>query len=331
MKSSAPTAQRPQSEGPSDKATQVREMFSAIARRYDLLNRVLSLGLDGRWRAEATREAFKGQPNRPLRVLDVATGTADLAIALKRARPEAEVVGVDFAEPMLEIGRHKVKQRGLELRLEQGDGLGLSYEAERFDVLTIAYGLRNFADVDGGIREFYRVLRPGGRLVVLEFPPPPKGVFGRLFRLYFLQVLPRLGGWLSGRRSAYSYLPASVLQFPAPPQLAARMREAGFENVRFRLQTFGVSALHSATKPTATKPTVTKPTVTKPGASKPGTINLEPLSAETVNPNPVHPEPLHSSTEHGAQKKAVTSLHAASSTSHLHLPQGSDLDSPPKI
>jgi len=223
-------------------------MFGAIARRYDLLNRVLSVGLDGRWRAEAARVALAGGARR---VLDVATGTADLAIALKRRRPEAEVVGVDFAEPMLEIGRRKAARRGVAVRLERGDGLNLPYEDGQFDAVTIAYGLRNFADLERGLREFYRVLRPGGRLVILEFPPPPRGPFGQLFRLYFLRVLPLVGGLLSGRRSAYAYLPDSVLKFPHPPRLAALMEEAGFCGVRFKLQTFGVSALHVGEKPGA--------------------------------------------------------------------------------
>ncbi|WP_373466583.1 ubiquinone/menaquinone biosynthesis methyltransferase [Truepera radiovictrix] len=225
-------------------------MFGAIARRYDLLNGLLSAGFDRRWRAQATRAAFRGLPQGvPLRVLDVATGTADLALALKRARPQAEVVGVDFAEPMLAIGRRKARARGLSVRLELGDGLALPYGDAQFDVVTIAYGLRNFADIDRGLREFLRVLRPGGRLVVLEFPPPPKGLFGRAFRFYFLRVLPRLGGLVSGRGSAYRYLPASVLAFPDPQALAARIAAAGFVGVRFRLQTLGVSALHTAFKP----------------------------------------------------------------------------------
>ena len=221
-------------------------MFSGIARRYDLLNHLLSFGLDGRWRAEATRGALAGGANR---VLDVATGTADLAIALKRYAPNAEVVGVDFAEPMLEIGRQKAARAGLTVRLEQGDGMALAFPDASFDAVTIAYGLRNFADVEKGLAEFYRVLRPGGKLVVLEFPPPPKGIFGSLFRFYFLQVLPRVGGWLSGRRSAYAYLPASVLAFPAPDALAKMLERAGFGDVHYRVQTLGVSALHTGTKP----------------------------------------------------------------------------------
>ncbi len=221
-------------------------MFSHIARRYDLLNRVLSLGLDRRWRAEATRAAFGGGAGR---VLDVATGTADLALALKRSKPSAEIIGVDFAEPMLEIGRQKAARAGLRVRLLQGDGLALAFPDASFDAVTVAYGLRNFADVAVGLREFYRVLRPGGRVVVLEFPPPPGGLFGKLFRFYFLQVLPRVAGLISGQRAAYDYLPASVLSFPPPAALAQIMEQAGFRDVHYKLQSFGVSALHVGVKP----------------------------------------------------------------------------------
>ena len=236
-----------------EKAHQVREMFGAIARRYDLLNRLLSLGIDRAWRREATARALekvrleKVQGDAP-RILDVATGTADLALALKKAAPRAEVIGVDFVSAMLELGRAKAAKQGVDVRLEQGDGLALDFPDNSFDALTIAYGLRNFADYEEGLSEFYRVLKPGGRLVVLEFPPPPKGPFGQLFRVYFLKVVPILGGLLSGRRSAYTYLPDSVLKFPKPAELAAMMEGAGFRNVRYTLQTFGVSALHVGDK-----------------------------------------------------------------------------------
>ena len=220
-------------------------MFGAIAPRYDLLNRLLSFGIDGLWRKQAVRAALE---NAPRQLLDVATGTADLAIALKKAAPDAEVAGVDFAEPMLELGRTKVATQGLELPLLQGDGQNLPFADASFDTVTIAYGLRNFSDRERGLAEFQRVLRPGGRLVVLEFPPPPGGLFGRLFRLYFLGLCPYIAGAISGRRDAYEYLGQSVLEFPPPERLAVMMRQAGFSEVSYKLQTFGVSALHVGVK-----------------------------------------------------------------------------------
>jgi demethylmenaquinone methyltransferase/2-methoxy-6-polyprenyl-1,4-benzoquinol methylase len=159
------------------------------------------------------------------------------------------VVGVDFAEPMLAIGRRKAARAGIDVSLEEGDGTALGFPAAAFDVVSIAYGLRNFDDVDRGLREFHRVLRPGGKLIVLEFPPPPTGPLGRAFRFYFQRVLPVVGGLVSGDRSAYAYLPRSVLAFPTPDRLAARIQAAGFTSVRYKLQTFGISALHVARKP----------------------------------------------------------------------------------
>lgn len=229
-----------------DKAQQVRAMFSSIAPRYDLLNTLLSLGIDRLWRYEAARVAFEGGA---MRVLDVATGTADLALCLKRYRLEAQVIGVDFAEPMLQLGRVKAARRGLAVELLQGDGLNLPFGDNSFDAVTIAYGLRNFADYRRGLAEFYRVLRPGGRVVIVEFPPPPTGLAGRLFRLYFLRLLPAIGGLISGNPQAYRYLPESVLNFPTPERLAAMLQEAGFVKIRYRLQLFGVSAIHVGEKP----------------------------------------------------------------------------------
>ena len=219
-------------------------MFTGIATRYDLLNRVLSFGIDKRWRQEATRVAYEKNATR---VLDVATGTADLALNLKRYKPAATVTGVDFVEAMLVIGREKAKKQQQDITLLQGDGLNLPFEDSSFDTVTIAYGLRNFADYLGGLKEFYRVLKPGGRLVVLEFPPPPEGVIGQVFRFYFLHVLPWIGGLFS-KREAYSYLPDSVLKFPKPDDLALLMQQAGFVQVRYKLQTFGISALHVGEK-----------------------------------------------------------------------------------
>jgi demethylmenaquinone methyltransferase / 2-methoxy-6-polyprenyl-1,4-benzoquinol methylase len=226
-------------------AEAVQQMFSDIAFRYDFLNRLLSFGIDRLWRREAVRIVLEA---RPQRILDVATGTADLAISLKQALPNSEVIGVDFAEPMLEYGRRKVAKLNLTLPLLQDDGLNLKYPDNSFDALTIAYGIRNFTDRQRGLEEFYRVLKPGGRLVVLEFPPPPKNLFGRLFRFYFLGVSPYIAGLFSGRRDAYVYLGKSVLNFPSPMVLASMMQGAGFVRIRYKLQTLGVSALHVAEK-----------------------------------------------------------------------------------
>ena len=237
MSSHPPAAPHP------DKGRSVQAMFDAIAARYDLLNMVLSLGVDRSWRRRALRAALAKDPAR---ILDVATGTADVALALAEARPNVEVVGVDFSEAMLEVGRSKSARRGIPVRLEQGDGMKLGYPDGSFDVITIAFGLRNFADVMAGLKEFRRVLAPGGRLVVLEFPPPPKGLFGSVFRWYFTRVVPWIGRLVSGHGAAYAYLPASTFAFPEPAVLAERMKEAGFDDVVWTPLTFGVAALHVA-------------------------------------------------------------------------------------
>lgn len=232
------------------KEERVREMFSEIAPTYDLLNRLLSFGVDQRWRAQAAREVLQPfERTANPKVLDVACGTGDLSFALKRSRPEAAITGGDFAEPMLELARVKAEKRGMDIMFVQADGTNLPFDDAQFDAVTIAYGLRNFADPDAGLREFRRVLKPGGRLAVLEFPPPPKGLLGSPFRFYFRQLLPQLGGLISGKKSAYSYLPESVFAFFEPQQLDERLRAAGFGSVTHKLQTFGVSALHLADVP----------------------------------------------------------------------------------
>lgn len=227
------------------KARSVHGMFSSIAGRYDLLNLLLSFGVDRNWRREAARAGFSSGARQ---ALDVATGTGDLAFALKRQQPEAEVTGLDFVAEMLVQARAKEQARQAGISFVQGDALALPFPAESFDLVTIAYGLRNLADVGRGLAEFERVLRPGGRLVILEFPPPPPGLFGRLYRFYFGRVVPVIGGLVSGSRSAYTYLPDSVSTFLSPQVLADQLTDVGFTSVRFRLQSFGISAIHIADK-----------------------------------------------------------------------------------
>ena len=228
-----------------DKGRDVQAMFASIAPRYDLLNRVLSLGVDRGWRREAAQEALALDPER---ILDVATGTADFALELKRRSPQTTVTGSDFVPQMLDIGRVKATAQRLDIRLEEGDALNLPYPDASFDTVTCAFGFRNFADYARGLAEFWRVLRPGGRCVILEFPPPAPGLFGSVFRFYFQHVLPRIGGLISGHHTAYRYLPKSVANFPGEPELAARITAAGFSDVRWESLSFGIAAIHVGTK-----------------------------------------------------------------------------------
>lgn len=244
MRGVTPLPKKPQVGDKQDKGEDVQAMFASIAPTYDLLNRTLSMGVDQAWRREAIRLALE---NKPGRILDIATGTADFAIGLKQAAPGAEVIGSDFVPEMLEIGRKKVAARGLEIRLEQGDALKLPYPDRSFDTVTCSFGFRNFADYAQGLAEMWRVLKPGGRAVILEFPPPGRGLFGQLFRFYFQQVLPRIGGLVSGNREAYTYLPESTLAFPEPERLAQLMRATGFRT-RYKLLTFGIAAIHVGEK-----------------------------------------------------------------------------------
>ena len=225
-----------------EKAAQVRRMFSSIAPRYDLLNHLLSLNIDRRWRRRAVDELdWERQPAGMY--LDNCAGTLDLAVELAR-RPafQGRVVGSDFAFPMLVGGAHK--REGLPIVAICADALQLPYPAESFDGATVGFGVRNLADLDRGFQEMARVLRPGARLIVLEFTTPVWQPFRALYFFYFLRILPFVGRLISKHRSAYDYLPASVLRFPEPPELAARMENAGFEHVRWARLSGGIVAIH---------------------------------------------------------------------------------------
>lgn len=226
----------------------IRRMFAGIAPRYDLLNRLLSAGRDRYWRREAVAQAQL--PPGGL-ALDVCTGTADIAIELARQFPSARsIIGVDFCLPMLRLGDDKVSRSGLAHRviLQAASAEALPFSADTFDAAIVAFGIRNLADRRRGLAELNRVLRPGGRGIVLEFATPQQPMFGQLYRLYFHRVLPWLGGMISGDQGAYSYLPASVSTFPSPRELARLMEEVGFQEVRFRAMTCGIVALHVGRK-----------------------------------------------------------------------------------
>ena len=222
-------------------------MFAGIARRYDLLNHLLSANIDRRWRrlvAERLRDALTAGT----RTLDVACGTGDLSLTLAEAG-QTRVTGVDFCRPMLEIARQKAASLEREIPFVEGDALKLPFAAESFDVASIAFGLRNLASVEGGLRELFRVLRPGGRVAILEFSHPVVPGFRALFQFYFTTLLPRIGGVVSGSRGAYEYLPDSVSRFPDQKRLAALMREVGFDEVEYQNLTGGIAALHLGTRP----------------------------------------------------------------------------------
>ncbi len=230
-----------------EKSAAVRRMFGAIAPRYDLLNHLLSLNIDRLWRRRAVALLLRGRA--PVgRFLDVCAGTFDFALALARRRGfRGLVVGSDFALTMLERGLPKI--RGTPVRPACADALALPFPDAAFDGATVGFGVRNLADLPAGLRELLRVLRPGGRLVILEFTTPGWQPFRGLYFFYFKRILPLVGRLVSGHGSAYTYLPASVLEFPEPPQLAALMEAAGFRDVSWRRWTGGIVAAHVAERP----------------------------------------------------------------------------------
>ena len=222
-------------------------MFDAIARRYDLLNHVLSVGLDVRWRARAIREA---NLREDARVLDLCTGTGDFAIAALQAAPQARIVGVDFAGAMLRVGLGKLRGRSLErqITLIRGDATAIPVQNGWADAATIGFGIRNVAQPEAALAELARVIKPGGRLVILEFGEPIIPGIRTLYNWYFRFVLPQLGRLVSKHQSAYSYLPASVGTFPAPPIFAATISSHGFKDVRPVPLSLGIVYLYIATR-----------------------------------------------------------------------------------
>jgi demethylmenaquinone methyltransferase / 2-methoxy-6-polyprenyl-1,4-benzoquinol methylase len=227
---------------PEEKAAHVRRMFSSIAPRYDLLNHLLSLNIDRLWRRRAVdRLDWERAPEGVF--LDNCAGTLDLAVELaRRTGFRGSVMGGDFALPMLKQGSHKVER--LPVSPLCADALALPFADASFEGATVGFGVRNLTDLEAGLREMARVLRPGARLVILDFTTPRWQPFRAFYFLYFRRVLPLIGRLISKHGSAYSYLPESVLQFPEPPELAGMMKRAGFRDVRWQALTGGIAALH---------------------------------------------------------------------------------------
>jgi len=239
-------------EGASDRnsaARAVREMFTSIAPRYDLLNHVLSFNVDRVWWRRTAR-TFRHILVRPdARVLDLCCGTGDMAFALQRlaGKSSAQIVGADFSHAMLRRAALKSADRTASPGWIEADALNLPFPSAHFDLVTSAFGFRNLADYDAGLREITRVLRPGGECGILDFGEP-KGIMGALYRIYFKQVLPRVGTVISGVRGPYAYLPASVERFPSPGEMLTRMKTAGFSEANWTPYTFGIAGLYRGKK-----------------------------------------------------------------------------------
>ena len=226
-------------------ATRVREMFSTIAGRYDFLNHVLSGNVDKRWRRIVATRVRDRLPSSSACVLDVACGTGDLSLTLFEITG-AGVVGTDFCRPMLDIAAGKTSGR---IRFIEGDALDLPFRDGTFEAVTIAFGLRNLSNVESGLAELSRVLKPGGWVAVLEFSRPANAILRPLFNLYFRKLLPWMGGLVSGSLSAYTYLPASVQKFPDQSQLSLLMEQVGFVQVGYENLTGGIAALYMGKRP----------------------------------------------------------------------------------
>jgi demethylmenaquinone methyltransferase / 2-methoxy-6-polyprenyl-1,4-benzoquinol methylase len=228
------------------KKEQVRDMFNRIARHYDFLNHFLSLGIDKTWRRQAI-DMLKRE--KPATILDVATGTADLAIEALRLAPE-KIIGVDISEEMLILGQQKIRSLSAEqiIELRKGDSELLPFEDDIFDAVTVAFGVRNFEDLDKGLREMLRVLKSNGTLVALEFSQPKGFPFTQLFHFYFHNLLPLIGRFFSKDRRAYAYLPQSVEAFPSGEEFMKKLENAGFALIRCIPLTFGVCSLYVGKK-----------------------------------------------------------------------------------
>lgn len=225
----------------------IAAMFDRISSKYDALNHLLSLNIDKVWRRKTAKTVAK---NHPTNILDLATGTADLAIAIAKRNPQAQIIGMDISKKMLEIGQKKAKRQGLDKQIELrlGDAAQLPFEDGSFDTATVAFGVRNFEDLDKGLAEINRVLKKHGQVVILEFSMPEHFPVKQLYRFYFTHVLPRIGKKISKDAAAYSYLPESVGRFPQPNVFLNLLAQKGWVNGDMKRFTFGIATLYTAQK-----------------------------------------------------------------------------------
>ena len=228
-------------------AKDVREMFSRISPKYDFLNHFLSGNTDKRWRKLVTKKLESVLDDENALVLDVACGTGDLAVELQK-NAKAKIIGTDFCRPMLAIAKEKNAPENLFIPYLEADGMNLSFADETFDAVTIAFGLRNFSNWQAGLIELHRILKVGGKLVILEFSAPVVPGFRQAFQFYFTKILPKIGGVFSGSRGAYEYLSESVARFPDQKGLLKMMLESGFSDVEYKNLTGGIAAIHLGVK-----------------------------------------------------------------------------------
>jgi demethylmenaquinone methyltransferase/2-methoxy-6-polyprenyl-1,4-benzoquinol methylase len=246
MKSENPQPVKPYGDSGMGKKEEVAQMFDNISPKYDLLNHVLSMGIDKGWRKTAVQLLKK---DRPKKILDVATGTADFAIAALDADPD-HVTGIDISSGMLEMGRKKIAARNLDQKIEllQADSEKMPFGDNTFDAITVAFGVRNFETLSKGLDEMYRVLKPGGRVIILEFSKPRHFPVKQLYGFYFRFILPTIGRLVSKDRAAYSYLPASVKAFPDGIEFLNILNNSGFINNSQKPLTFGIASIYTAIK-----------------------------------------------------------------------------------
>ena len=231
----------------SGKKEQVALMFNNIARRYDFLNHFLSLGIDKIWRKK-TIKTLKGIVANPI-ILDVASGTGDLAITALKLNPQ-KIIGIDISEEMLRYGADKIKKRNLEdiISLQKGDSENIEFESNYFDGVTVAFGVRNFENLNKGLSEMYRVLKPNGKVAILEFSKPKSFQVKQIYNFYFKRILPFIGKLVSKDNAAYTYLPESVIQFPERDLFIQELEKVGYKNCSFRTLSFGIATIYSAKK-----------------------------------------------------------------------------------